>query len=309
MNAARWSVVITTRNRAQMLKRAVESCIKQTVPCEILVVDEASTDETAKVVKEFPEITYIRNGQPLGHATSANKGIKAATAEWIKPLDDDDWLAPDCIEIMTKNLMKANLAGLNPVLISGNAINVGFDEVEIGRTRPFFALPIALSSNSLLKLMMLDQAPIGTPAQVGHNREVALRVGGWNEQRSFRHQHGDEIEFWIRLAAEGDAIFVPDFVSYRTIWAGGSQQIIPHDERYRSNVYLKDKIAIQLGIETPQSIKRYLALHWAIVAAKEKNYIQAAKLGWNWMHYPLSITKLLNRRSLKDAKKLHVPIS
>jgi glycosyltransferase involved in cell wall biosynthesis len=308
MNAPQWSVVITTRNRAQMLKRAIESCVKQTVPCDVLVIDEASSDETPRIVLEFPNIIYLRNAEPLGHSASANKGIRAARTEWVKPLDDDDWLAPDCIEIMSNALTKARSAGLNPVLVSGNAINVDTDEVEIGRTRPIYPAPVALKSKELLGLMMLDQAPIGTPAQVGHSREVALRVGGWNEQRSFMHQHGDEVELWIKLAAEGAAVFVPTFVAYRTIWAGGSQLAIPHEERFHSNVFLKDKIAAHLGIKTPRIIPAYLALHWAIVAAREKDYGQAAKLAARWMLHPLSITKLLDRRGLKDAKKLLIPI-
>lgn len=308
MNAPQWSVVITTRNRAQMLKRAIESCVHQTVSCDIVVVDEASTDATPEVVREFPSITYVRNPRPLGHSTAANNGIKACRTEWVKPLDDDDWLAPNCIEVMTNALTKARLAGLNPVLVSVNAINVNIDGIELGRSRRISATPVGLNSKDLLNLMLLDQAPLGTPVQVGHSREAGLRVGGWNEQRIFNHQHGDEAEFWVKLAAEGDAVFIPDSLAYRSIWSGGSQRIIPHEERYRSNVYIKDKIATHLGIKTPRSVQGYLALHWAIVAVKEKNYREAVSLGWKWMHNPFSVTKLMDRQSLKDAKKLAVPI-
>ena len=52
----------------------------------------------------------------------------------MKPLDDDDWLAPNCLEVMTNALTKARLAGLNPVLVSVNAINVDIDGIELGRS-------------------------------------------------------------------------------------------------------------------------------------------------------------------------------
>ncbi len=107
MNVPQWSVVITTRNRAQMLKRAIESCVSQTVPCDIIVVDEASTDATPEIVNNFPGVRYIRNPEPLGHSASANKGIQASRTEWVKPLDDDDWLSPNCIEAMSNAVAKA----------------------------------------------------------------------------------------------------------------------------------------------------------------------------------------------------------
>ena len=308
MDSPRWSVVITTRNRAQMLKRAIESCVSQTVPCDIFVIDEASTDATPDIVKRFPQVTYIRNPKPLGHCASANRGIQASRTEWVKPLDDDDWLSPNCIEVMTEALARARSTGLNPTLISGSAANVDVDGREISRTRSPSNVPVGLRSRQLLSLMMLDQAPLGTPVQVGHSREIALKVGGWNELRTAdHHQHGDEAELWVKLAAEGDAVFIPDLVGYRTMWPGGSQKIIPHEERFRSNLSLKDEIAGHLGSDRPKDIENYLALHWAIVAAKEKKYGPAFKLGLKWFRRPMSFRKVLNRRSFKDAKPLVVP--
>lgn len=309
MNVPQWSVIITTRNRAQMLKRAIESCVKQTVPCDVLVIDEASTYDTPEIVKCFPRVKYIRNTEQLGHSASANKGIQTSRTEWLKPLDDDDWLSPNCIEVMSRAVAKARSAGMAPTLISGGAANVTAEGHEIGRTRSMSELSVGLRSRELLTLMMLDQAPIGTPVQVGHSREAALRVGGWNERRTFKHQHGDEVELWIKLAAVGDAVFIPDLVGYRTVWVGGSQQIIPPEERYRSNLFLKNQIAVHLGSDGPLDVGSYLALHWAIVAVKEKHYGQALKLGLKWIRSPHSaITKLLNRRNFKDAKKLLVPV-
>lgn len=290
-----WSVVITTRNRAGMLKRAIDSCLRQALPCEIVVVDEASTDSTPEVVQSFPGVKYIRNEQPVGHSAAANLGIRAASGSWIKPLDDDDWLAENCIETMENGIAAAEKAGMNPVIVSAPATNVDVDEQKIGRTHSFSSQPVALRSRDVLMLMMQDQAPIGTPVQVGHHKDAALSVGGWNEERTFTHQHGDEVEFWIRVVATGDIVFLPELLSFRTIWPGGSQDRLAPEVRFQSNVYLKDLIAEQLGIETPGLVKSYLALHWALVAAKRKEFGQSARLGLYWMRRPDSITKLLRR--------------
>jgi len=298
-----WSIVITTRDRAKMLQRAITSCVRQTFPCEVVVIDEASTDETRAVVDAFSTVRYFRNDVAIGHSAAANMGIKSATGSWIKPLDDDDWLAPDCIEVMTRFLSNARAHGLSPTLLTGRVVNVDENERELGRTRALSDIPVALRSRRLLELMMRDQAPIGTPVQVGHSRDAALKSGGWNEHRRFSHQHGDELELWIKLAAQGDAIFLPSFVAYRTIWPGGSQQRIPHQERYLSNLYIKDLIAEKLGEPTPQSIKSYLALHWALVAAKERSLSSAVRLGFEWIKRPASLVHLLNKRRLKDASQ------
>jgi glycosyltransferase involved in cell wall biosynthesis len=303
-----WSVVITTRNRAKMLHRAIASCLKQTSPCELIVVDEASTDETPQIVKEFANVRYFRNHSPVGHSAAANLGIKAASGEWIKPLDDDDWLAPNCIAAFTRAVESAQARGFSPVVISGGAVNVDEHEAILSRQRGLAEVPVALRSRALLELMMLDQAPIGTPVQVGHSRQVALDSGGWNEHRPFEHQYGDEVELWIELAARGDAVFIPDAIAYRTHWPGGTSFRIPHEERFRSNIFLKDKIAEHLGHPTPESIKSYLALHWAMVAARQKRLGPAFRLGCIWAGRPWSISHLLNRRSLKDAHSRLEPI-
>lgn len=303
-----WSVVITTRNRAQMLSRAIGSCVNQTSPCEIIVIDEASSDSTPEVIKGFPSVQYVRNSVPLGHSASANKGIRLARTEWVKPLDDDDWLSPNCIELMSEAIARARSAGLAPAMISGVASNVDFEGREVSRTQRLSTSLVGLRSKELLKLMMIDQAPIGTPVQVGHGREAALGVGGWNEKRTFHHQHGDEVELWIKLAAAGDAVFVPELVGYRTLWAGGSQDNIPPEERYRSNIFLKEQIATHLGTEIPRSTASYLALHWALVAIKEKEFGQAFRLATKWVRRPASAVHLLSRRGFKHAEKRVIPL-
>jgi glycosyltransferase involved in cell wall biosynthesis len=306
--SVRWSIVITTRNRAKMLDRALASCAGQTTPCEVVVIDEASTDETPDVVKRFPNVRYARNEVPLGHSAAANMGIKAASGEWIKPLDDDDWLTANCIETFTHLLEGSHDLGFRPTLVSGRVINVDEHETELGRTRMLSETAAGLRSSNLLKMMMIDQAPLGTPVQVGHNREAALRVGGWNENRRFTHQHGDETELWIKLAGQGDAIFTPEFVAYRTIWPGGSQQRIPHYDRFISNVSLKNLIAEQAGEPTPQSVKSYLALHWALVAAKEKRFGSSIRLMGEWIKRPASVFHLLHRSPMKDVRRFLEPV-
>ena len=92
------SVIIPTYNRAHMVARAIQSVLSQTYQdFEIIVVDDASTDNTQEVVKEFmfrdKRVRYIKHEKNKGGSAARNTGIKNAQGEYIGFLDsDDEWL-------------------------------------------------------------------------------------------------------------------------------------------------------------------------------------------------------------------------
>jgi glycosyltransferase involved in cell wall biosynthesis len=92
------SVVIPTRNRWSLLKDTLACALGQReVELEVVVVDEACTDETPAQLAACPDprLRVIRNEQPLGVAGARNRGIAAARGEWVALLDDDDLWSPD----------------------------------------------------------------------------------------------------------------------------------------------------------------------------------------------------------------------
>jgi glycosyltransferase involved in cell wall biosynthesis len=299
-----WSVVITTRNRSKMLARALESCLAQTTSCEIVVVDEASTDGTQEMMKAFPQIKYIRNEVCLGHGAAVNIGTRAAKGEWIKPLDDDDFLADDCLTQLSNAIELAKSKGYTPTLVTGRAINCNEKGDYISSTRAWSSKIAVMHYRDLLSMMLLDQAPIGTPVQVGYSRQLAINCRGWNEGTR-ESQFGDEVEFWIKMAAHGnDVVIVPSYVGYRTVWPGSSLFKNDHLTRYRNNVSLKDDIREMLdGKQAGRSIRSYMALHWMILAARDRNYSAAARLSLGWLAAPWSVVHLLRRGGMKDMKK------
>ncbi len=84
------SVVICTRNRSQQLQKCLESLMKQaSSPAEIVVVDNAPTDEsTFDVTAQFPGVTYVREVRP-GLDIARNKGAVSARSEIVAYMDDD----------------------------------------------------------------------------------------------------------------------------------------------------------------------------------------------------------------------------
>jgi glycosyltransferase involved in cell wall biosynthesis len=90
------SVVLPTRNRAHTLRRATDSVLNQSYDrLELIVVDDASTDNTVAVVNEIndPRVRYIRLDQSRGGSGARNVGIQQAKGDLIAFQDsDDEWL-------------------------------------------------------------------------------------------------------------------------------------------------------------------------------------------------------------------------
>jgi len=90
----RISVIVTTKNRAPLLAEALDSVFAVQGPrvhLEVILVDDGSTDETPDVVRRYP-VHHIRT-EGIGMARARNRGLRAATGDFVTLLDDDDvWL-------------------------------------------------------------------------------------------------------------------------------------------------------------------------------------------------------------------------
>ena len=95
------SVCIPTYNRAALLPYAVNSVLNQTyADFELLICDDASTDETAEVVAGWQDsrIRYIRHPQNIQRSRNMRSGYEAASGDYLIKFDDDDALTPTFLE-------------------------------------------------------------------------------------------------------------------------------------------------------------------------------------------------------------------
>ncbi len=102
------SVIIPTHNRAAMLREAIDSVLVQTYQdWELLIVDDGSTDETAKVVAAYRQccsaIQYVVQ-PPQGQFAALNTGLAAANGTYVAFLDDDDWWLPKKLAVQLEML-------------------------------------------------------------------------------------------------------------------------------------------------------------------------------------------------------------
>jgi len=95
------SVIIPTYNRAEKVYRAVTSVLEQTyTDYEIIVIDDASTDDTLERLEEFGNsINVILHNVNRGVSAARNSGIKQAKGNYIALLDSDDHWLPEKLEI------------------------------------------------------------------------------------------------------------------------------------------------------------------------------------------------------------------
>jgi len=88
------SIITPTYNRPQLLERAIESVLNQTMTdWEMIIIDDSTNSETQEFIKKYqnhPQITYLKNDKNEGLPFSRNRGFDLAKGEWITMLDDDD---------------------------------------------------------------------------------------------------------------------------------------------------------------------------------------------------------------------------
>lgn len=102
------SVIITNHNRKQYLGRAIRSCLKQSIEkfrYEVIVVDDASNDESRDVIVGFKDkIVPIYLEENVGVAEASNVGIRSALGKYVIRVDSDDYINEHTLLVMTEIL-------------------------------------------------------------------------------------------------------------------------------------------------------------------------------------------------------------
>jgi glycosyltransferase involved in cell wall biosynthesis len=94
----RVSVIVPTRDRSALLAVTLRSVLRQQhVALEVIVIDEASTDDTPALLAAIndPRLRVIRHETTQGLPAARNHGAEHARGEWLAFVDDDDLWAPD----------------------------------------------------------------------------------------------------------------------------------------------------------------------------------------------------------------------
>ncbi|EXI71583.1 MAG TPA: glycosyltransferase family A protein [Candidatus Accumulibacter phosphatis] len=147
------SVIVPAYNYAHLLPRALESVLAQRAPwMELIVVDDGSTDETARLLADYAtrhrELLAISQAN-AGAAAARNRGVRLARGRYALLLDADDELLPDALQSLRATVARHPEAGT----VLGAQVSVYPDGRERLRapTRVPVASPLQLSKRYLLQ--------------------------------------------------------------------------------------------------------------------------------------------------------------
>ena len=179
------SVIIPTYNRPQLLPRAIESAFAAGTDVEVVVVDDASSDETAAVCHAIKGIKYVRLEHNQGVAGARNVGVMASSSEYIALLDDDDVRLPGSLDLQLTTLKESGAA-----LIYGQALFGGATDLMV---RDRYPQPCP-SGDVFWQLLTQNFIPSGS---VIFRRSCLFSSGLFNRSLAGI----DDWDLWLRIAA------------------------------------------------------------------------------------------------------------
>jgi len=177
-------------NSGILIEESIEAILAQTFPrFELIVVDDASRDDTVERVNRFrdPRIRLIRNPANVGVARARNIGVEAARAEYIAANDHDDVSLPDRLEKQV-----AFLDSHPDVLMVG----AGVYDLKDGRR---IATKLPAREHHVLRWHLMTHVPIC-------HSSMCVRRSGIQEHHLYYDStvdFADDFELYHRMAAVG----------------------------------------------------------------------------------------------------------
>jgi glycosyltransferase involved in cell wall biosynthesis len=207
------SVVVPTRNRSALLAMTLRSVLhQQNVELEVIVVDEASTDDTPAMLAALGDarVRVIRHETPRGVSAARNRGAAEARGEWLAFLDDDDLWAPDKL---ARQLQAAQAVGRDWAYTG--SVNIT-NHCRVVHGRP------PLSPEEVMAALPGYNAIPGGGSNVAVRRATWLRAGPFDT----RLRNTEDWEMWIRLAKHGPPACVSSpLLAYRVHSSNSSLDI------------------------------------------------------------------------------------
>ena len=233
------SIIIVNYNAGGFLKNCVDSILWSNMDSEIIVVDNASSDDSLVALQGLPHLTIIKNPVNLGFAAGCNIGIHSASGGALLFLNPDCALQPDALSVMVAALSSDSSVGM----VGGLLSNMDGTEQAGGRRaiptpwRSFVrAFGLARFSNRWPRLFFdfhLHKHPL--PSQAIEleaisgacmmvNREALNDVGEWDEGYFL---HCEDLDWCMRFRQKGwKILFVPSAKVVHALGVCGSSRPI-----------------------------------------------------------------------------------
>ncbi len=204
------SICIPTYNRATIITKAIDSALSQTYKnIEVIVVDNASTDNTEEIVLGYddPRLRYVRNSENLGLFGNFNRCIELYKGEFLHILHSDDYIDSDftekCVDFFKKNQDVWLTSSSSRVISSEKAVET---KVFDGDT--------VLRSPDGFKRILSERCYISCPS-------VMVRRGLYEDKDigkfSLEYPYSGDYYQWLKVTRKYNVGYVSDaWLNYQT---------------------------------------------------------------------------------------------
>lgn len=175
--AIRVSAIIVSYNRLDLLHRAIQSALAQTLPdCEVIVVDDCSSFDIHEALRPYnASVKVVRTPHNAGCSYARNLGIDNATGEFIAFLDDDDFWRPEKLERQLAAIGDKAMVICGQEFTPGGKFNVQpitrVTRAMLGASNPLCGASGFLCRRSVLETIRFDPSLVW-----GEDWDLLLRV-------------------------------------------------------------------------------------------------------------------------------------
>jgi len=242
------SVIIPAYNGvSRYLDQAIGSVLAQTFrDFELIVVDDASTDGTDRLVQRFPQARYVRRADNGGQAAARNDGARLATGEYLAFLDQDDLWEPSLLA-ETLAMLQAN---------SDTAI-VHCDGHQVNERNEILEYDGAMKHTASITQMLRGSHDVATSGSL-FRKTCFDAVGGYDEQLTV----WEDIDLAIRLYQRYSIVHLPKPLYRHRLYPQNASRDIPSDRALLARRRFLEKHGPFCKPGTPEA--QALARDWAL---------------------------------------------
>jgi glycosyltransferase involved in cell wall biosynthesis len=193
------SIITVTRNRANLLIRAIESVLKQTyTDFEYIIIDGASEDNTEEVIKSFSDtrIKYIKQANNIDVRLSLDHAVELARGKYLSFLDDDD-------EYKATKIQK-QLDRIESLSDEYGYVYCWMDYFDDSKNHFIKTVSPRIRGN-IFHYLLEQNSFVGTPS-IFIKKAVYLECGGWNK----KIEYISDLEFLTRVSRKYLVDLVPE---------------------------------------------------------------------------------------------------
>ena len=196
------SAVIPCHNSEQWISGALDSVSDQTLPpIEVIVIDDGSSDRSAKVVDQHRLKPKLLRANFRNAAASRNEAVRHATGDWIAFLDADDRWLPKHLELVQKTLASDDVAAFS---LHRRVYN-GHEQSDPRNAQDVTGAGSGLRNDDLVARLIRPNSGWATPSMVVR-RDRFNQVGGFDEAQVRRH----DAEMFCRLVHDHSWTLIPE---------------------------------------------------------------------------------------------------